>query len=51
MPQYLRNLKNNTVDSFKKVLDKFFIQVPDKPHVPGHLHRQSKSKMSLQHGT
>ena len=43
MPQHLRNLANDTVDSFKKVLDKFFIQIPDEPHVPGHFHQQSKS--------
>ena len=35
LPDYIRNMKGCTVDSFKFALDKFLATVPDQPTIPG----------------
>ena len=44
LPLELRNMKNCSLDSFKRQLDKFLKTVPDEPLVPGYtLYRRAES--------
>ena len=43
IPKHIRDTTGTQIDSFKKALDKFLMQVPDEPHVPSHPHRRAKT--------
>ena len=47
MPKHIRDSSNINIDSVKKALDKFLLQLPDEAHVPGHPSRRSKSNSLL----
>ena len=47
LPKYIRNSTNMSVESFKKILDKFISKLPDEAHVPGHPPRQSNTNSLL----
>ena len=35
LPADIRNIDSDSVDSFKSALDKFLVDIPDQPTVPG----------------
>ena len=47
LPADLRNLKNCSVESFKRALDKFLSTVPDEPQIPGYTAMRRADSNSL----
>ena len=47
LPKYLRNVTDVTVDTFKKKLDSYLVQLPDEPTVDGYYGRRAACSNSL----
>ena len=47
MPQHIRDIKNCSVDSFKRRLDAFLGTVPDEPQIPGYTAQRRAESNSL----
>ena len=47
LPKYLRNITGVSVESFKRRLDKYLLQLPDEPSVDGYYGMRSSNSNSI----